>query len=276
MNKLVCVIIGQNCERFIEMVLESVKDADAIVYCDGGSTDNTLDYLKTLPIEKITNTSVSSTEIQRFYEDDGGMSAMNHRWNIIRNKYNQEDLGMNGKQRNFYLNYLKQNFPNDWCLALDADEVLEDFGIQKIKSMLTSLQENMLISPRIHHFVGDLGHEDATKEQHFVPNRLFKIKNTLFYPEVEHPILQSNEQFNHGVIDIHIYHLRECLGIFETRKKHINNWKKSNIHFPDYLNWWNNSMILGNYPRKAIYYGQIPTPIKQHFNLFRDILIGKK
>ena len=42
MNKLVVVIMGENCERFIGMCLESVKDADVIVYCDGGSADKTL------------------------------------------------------------------------------------------------------------------------------------------------------------------------------------------------------------------------------------------
>jgi len=43
MNKLVVTIMGQNCEKFIGMCLDSVKDADAIVYCDGGSIkDETL------------------------------------------------------------------------------------------------------------------------------------------------------------------------------------------------------------------------------------------
>ena len=38
--------MGQNCERFIDMCLESVQDADAIVYIDGGSTDRTLEIVK--------------------------------------------------------------------------------------------------------------------------------------------------------------------------------------------------------------------------------------
>ena len=45
MEKLVVVIMGQNCEKFIGMCLESVKESDAIVYCDGGSTDGTLDIV---------------------------------------------------------------------------------------------------------------------------------------------------------------------------------------------------------------------------------------
>ena len=30
--------MGQNCDNFIRMCLESVKDADAIVYCSGGNS----------------------------------------------------------------------------------------------------------------------------------------------------------------------------------------------------------------------------------------------
>ena len=41
MDKLIVCIMGQNCEKFIEMCLESVKDADIIIYCDGGSIDKT-------------------------------------------------------------------------------------------------------------------------------------------------------------------------------------------------------------------------------------------
>jgi len=48
MDKIVVVVMGQNCEKFIGMCLDSVKESDAIVYCDGGSTDNTLEYVKSI------------------------------------------------------------------------------------------------------------------------------------------------------------------------------------------------------------------------------------
>ena len=108
MNKLVVVIMGQNCEKFIGMCLESVKDADAIVYCDGGSQDRT------------------KSMVREFLEEKEGA--------IIEQWYNQTDKQMNGKQRNFYLNYLKENYPNDWALCLDADEVVED--LSKIKEFI--------------------------------------------------------------------------------------------------------------------------------------------
>ena len=45
MTKLVCVIIGQSCEKTIGMCLEAIKDADKIIYVDGGSNDKTLDIV---------------------------------------------------------------------------------------------------------------------------------------------------------------------------------------------------------------------------------------
>src|SRR3990167_6097251 len=99
---LVCVVMGQNCEKFIGMCLESIKDADAIVYCDGRSTDKTLEIV--------------STEIWAINHADSNKEVR-----VIENIYNQEDKQMNGKQRNFYLEYVKKNYPNDWVLCLDAD-----------------------------------------------------------------------------------------------------------------------------------------------------------
>lgn len=244
--RLVVLIMGQDCEDTIGMVLESVKNADSIIYLDGGSTDKT----RELTLEFFENNKQIKPAI------------------ILMNEYDQQDPTMNGKQRNFYLDYLKKNHMNDWCLVLDADEVLEDLGIEKIKQTISQLTEPVILSPRIHHFIGDLGHEDATHDIHYVPNRLFQITEDLIYPGAEHPVLQGSAK--QGVVDIHIYHLRECLGIFSTRIKHLNNWGKSKMHTKDYLNWWNVSMLMGTYPTKPIYYGQLPSPIKQHFYLFKD------
>ncbi len=165
-EKLVCVIMGQNCGRFIGMCLESVKESDAIVYCDGGSKDKTL--------------NIVGEYCHGFEMPD----------NIIQNEYNQKDKGMNGKQRQFYLDYLKKNYKDWWCLALDADEVVED--LQKIKDFINVLpKENhdVLFSIKMRHFIGNLGQEDATQPIHFVPNRLFKIRDNLEYPLCEHPVL---------------------------------------------------------------------------------------
>ena len=160
MEKIVVVIMGQNCEKFIKMSLESVKGADAIVYCDGGST-NKFWYNGSL--------------VEKFRKID-----------IIENKYDQEDKAMNGKQRNFYLDYVKENYPDYWCLAIDADEVVDD--LSKIKKLIQG--KDAVYNVNMRHFIGDLGHEDSTQERHYVLHRLFKINQAIKYPEVEHPVLE--------------------------------------------------------------------------------------
>ena len=94
-----------------------------------------------------------------------------------------------------------------------------------------------MYSPKIQHFIGDFGHVDATQEEHFVPNRLFKISCVENYPEVEHPVLKVKDGTQTaGLKNVLIWHLRECLGVFETLKKYQNNIKKSNIHSKEQLN----------------------------------------
>ena len=109
MQKLIVVIMGQNCEKFIGMCLESVKDADHIFYLDGGSTDK------------------SMGTVLKFQEINPNCSGKT-------NEYNQEDETMNGKQRNFYLRYLKENYTDDWALCIDADEVVN--YLSKVKEFI--------------------------------------------------------------------------------------------------------------------------------------------
>ena len=246
MEKIVVCVMGQNCEKFIGMCLESVKDADAIVYCDGRSEDNTI---------KIVDSYWNKVK----------------KGIIIQNEYNQEDKTMNGKQRNFYLDYLKKNYKGYWALCLDADEILEDEGIEKIRRFIKTIQkegEDILFSPRMRHFIGDLGHEDATQQVHFVPHRFFKIKDDLFYSEVEHSILQSKKDMRSGNLPLFtIWHLREVLGIFGYKKKFLWNTKKSNMHTNQELKMWYYRMIYGDYPKIKIPIYEIPSPIKKEFLL---------
>lgn len=241
-QKLVVVIMGQDCEKTIGMALESVKDADVIVYCDGGSEDNTL-YI-------VNNFNFTGSEI--------GVR-------IIINKYNQEDKQMNGKQRNFYLDYIKKNYSDWWCLALDADEIVED--VHKIKRLIQTTDKG-LYHVKMRHLVGDFGHEDATKEEHFVPNRLFKIDCADKYTEVEHSLLMAKEGFKYyGTTCTTIWHLRECLGCFEYKKKYDWNRKKSNMHTDNELYKWYHLMISGQYPRKKVELWELPKALRRKFEI---------
>ena len=160
MNKLTCVIMGQDCEKYLGMCLESVNlYADNTIYLDGGATDN------------------KSTQLAKRY---GAV--------ILQHQFNQKDKLMNSKQKNFFLEYLKKNYINEWVLYLDADEVIDD--LSKVKEFINSHEKlNPLISIKMRHFENTFGTEDATHEEHFVPHRLFKVNKDMYFPDGEHTVL---------------------------------------------------------------------------------------
>src|SRR3972149_3164378 len=95
-QKLIAGVMGQDCMRFLPMCLDSLKEADKIIYIDGGSSDNSIEYARSKGAE------------------------------IISNYYDQNDKGMNGKQRNKFLSFIKEKYPDDWCIFCDSDEIIED------------------------------------------------------------------------------------------------------------------------------------------------------
>jgi len=253
MNKLNVCVMGENCEKFLPMCLKSVKDADNIIYCDGGSTDNSVE----LAIE---------------------YSAV-----VIENTYNQEDKGMNGKQRNYYLDYLKKHHMGEWVLVLDADEVVDD--ITKIREFIDNPPKDMrdIISVKMRHFIENLGQEDVTMETHYVPHRLFKIKEELIYSETEHAVLWETkdnkpiaEKDMFGKIGYFngttIWHLAYCPGIFDIRKRYKNHIKKSEMHSKEYLDDWYYAHLFGLYPKKRINAMEIPNIILNEFHIDKDMI----
>ena len=251
MEKLVVVVMGQDCEKFIPMCLESVKDADAIVHCDGGSTD------KSIPI------------VDNFF-----MSLSKDENCIIENTYDQDDPKMNGKQRNFYLDYIKKNYPDHWCLCLDADEVVDTDGIKKIKDFINFIPKedhDVLFSPKMRHFISDLGHEDSTQDAHFVQHRLFKIRDELRYPEVEHPILghEGKMRMNNLIITT-IWHLAYAPNLWDIKKRYECHMKKSNMHTPEYLKNWYFAHLFGEYPKTKINPIDLPKAIFNEFGIDKD------
>ena len=270
MDKLVVVIMGQNCQKFIGMCLESVKSADAIVYCDGGSTDETL---QTVSLKSTMYDMFSKEEPFQDRKEGINDKKLKEQWNtkldIIENPYDQEDKQMNGKQRNFYLDYIKKNYPNDWCLCLDADEVCED--ISKIKEFIQTAEPG-LYSPKMRHFIGDLGHEDATRKDHWVPNRLFKISEAESYQEDSHPVL--NGKMIGGTTCTTIFHLGhlpvEYMKYISKRyKEHAGN---STIHSQKFLRDWRDAHLYGTYPTRQINPIDIPKVILNNFGIDFDEL----
>lgn len=111
MEKLVVVIMGPGKKHFAEMCLDSVKDADKILYW-------TSDYNKVLEICK-------DMDIYK-----------NEKLEIFANSWDDKDLATNGKCRNLYLEYIKKNYLGWVCLVIDEDEILSDDGIKKLKEFI--------------------------------------------------------------------------------------------------------------------------------------------
>ena len=251
MNKLNVVIMGQDSKKFLPMCLKSVKSADRIIYCDGGSTDGSVGLAR-----------------------KSGAT-------VIENEYIQKEKGMNGRQRNYYLNYLKKFYMGEWALVLDADEVLDNNGITNIRNFIDSPPKDMkdIISVKMRHFIDNLGQEDATEKEHYVPHRLFKVKEELIYSETEHSVLgikgltwdeiSKKIGYYKGTT---IWHLAYCPGIFDIRKRYLNHIAKSEMHTREYLDDWYSAHLFGLYPKKRINTLEIPDVIFDEFLIDKDMI----
>jgi glycosyltransferase involved in cell wall biosynthesis len=240
-QKLIVVIIGESCQKTIAMCLESVKDADKIIYVDGGSTDDTINIFT------------------KFDKENNNIE-----W--LSNNFDKSNPNMISIQRNFYLDYLKKNHMDDFCLVLDADEVLDDGGIKELKSIINEDLDREVFSIKMRHLMYTLALEDATQQEHMVPNRFFKITNELFYPEGEHTILSGARK--HGeIIGTQIWHLAYLGGIWDVKKRYDQQKLRGNGHNPEYLEQWNKTHILGRYPIRQICTDDLPDTILRNFGL---------
>jgi len=235
MDKLIVVIMGPGNENFIQMAYNSVKDADKVVY----------------------------------FTSDPRKRPMYLEGNTYFNEWDESDKQINGKSRNVYLNYLKANHPDDWCLVIDEDEVVED--INKVKEFIQTA-EPALYSVKMEHFIGDLGHLDNTTKEHFVPNRLFKISEAKEYPEDSHPILTGGKQSGTRCTTIwHLGHLpvEYMHYIVKRGNEHLDN---STIHTKKFLKDWKNAHLFGTYPTRQFNITEIPKVILDNFKIDFDEL----
>ena len=247
-KKIVTVIIGQNCQDTIGMCLESVKDSDEIIYLDGGSYDNTMRIVKEFGID--------NDKVQK------GLTILN-------NIFNSTNPNAISNQRNFYLEYIKEYFPDYWCLVLDADEVLDDNGITKLREFINEAPLHNIYSVKMRHLMYTLGLEDATKKFHYVPNRFFKVTDDLVYPDGEHCIL-NNEVSEGSIVSTQIWHLGYIGGVWDVKKRYDQQKLRNNGHNEKYLDTWNKSHMLANYPVAKFNVEELPQTILSNFGLSKD------
>ena len=258
MVKLNVAILAGNCEDTIALCIDSVKDvADKIIIIyDTTSRDFTKDIIDVKALE-INQGKQKVLILERAYE------------------HNPDVKFANSIARNFYLDYLKKNHKGEWCLVLDADEVCDE-GINKVKEQVMDLENKKvgpyLLSPRMEHFIGDLGHVDATREIHFVQHRLFKIEDSLAYPNGEHPVLGSSkkEMFSGVLPTFTIWHFAYAREMFYIKERYLNHKAKSEIHSGNYLNEWYFAHLSGTYGKKQIQLDRLPNIIKKEFGLDED------
>jgi 2-polyprenyl-3-methyl-5-hydroxy-6-metoxy-1,4-benzoquinol methylase len=195
-------------------------------------------------------------------------SMMNHpkyeQYNIkiIRSKYDHITPKGNGKQRNIYLDYLKEHHIGDWAIVLDADEIIT--GLENFNQLVNSQYDCYDI--HMEHFIGNFGTVDASVERHYVPRRIFKVNKDLKYPEVEHTLPTPFK--NCGRTDLLTYwHLGYAENMFKLHEKYKNHVKNSNMHNPENLRNWYSSHAFGVYPSKPFPTNELPKLLLDHFDL---------
>ena len=250
MNKLIVVIMGPGKKHFAEMCLDSVKDADKILYFTQ----------RWIELSQETNSKAE------FYN----------------NFWDETDPATNGKCRQRYLKHLKEFYPDDWCLVLDEDEILDDSGIQNVKEFINDPDRTPgIYNVKMRHFIGDLGHEDATLHGdiskppvqnpiHIVPGRLFKISEAIKYPEHSHPVLEG--EVKGACLDTTIWHLGylpvEYMDYIFNRAKQ--NAKDSVIHRQEFIRQWKLLHLFGLYHKVQINLRTLPKQLCDRYEIDLD------
>lgn len=252
MKKLIVSYIGDSCAEFLPLSFDSIKNiTDKIIFVWG------MEDIKTKQI------------LDKYKEE------LQDKLIIIESKYSQEYKEQNGRQRNIYLKYLQENYKGYLNLVLDPDEIVDEKFKEFIKSdEIQSMKENHLLSIHMRHTIRDLRHEDATVDQHFVHNRLFRVCDELEYPETEHPILISkspNVQYGY-TNKFCIWHIGYSREMFAIKKKFDNHRVKSEIHTQQFLRQWYAWHLFGKYPVKEFNPTELPKIIKDYFEIIPDEL----
>lgn len=251
-KKIVCVITEMPEDKFwLPISIKSYIDwADAVVIVDG-SEGKSAQLLKTI---------FSEAELSKIV--------------MIASSYPHDDKGADGKQRNKYLEHLKEYFNGDLAIVVDSDEVLCDDAKEHFSIIDEFMLKNSLdvYNPRMEHFIDNFSKVDSTHLLHICPGRVFRISKDLKYTEVEHVSLISTT--DRGLVGAKAvlesptlyYHYGYTRGRETIIRKYNNNLVKSNIHTKEFLDWWKNSHLLGTYPVRT-FLGQHPKPVREVFKL---------
>ena len=270
--KLVVALIGDKCQRTLRLCLDSIKDvADMIVFVWGKEeieTNNILETEYDFKDLSCLNARMNSdlTAIIKYSIKDGNKI-------IIPRRYEHEHKGANGRARNCYLDFVKKHCNGWWCIVIDPDEIVQNpeliRNVIKETEDKVGKEKTIVLNPKMRHLIGDLAHEDCTREEHFAPGRFFRVSQDLYYEECEHPVTRSkNKEFLwfhcRGFVIWHLAHAMEMFNILHRYKTHTS---KSQIHSSEFLSKWYWWHITGAYPKAGISLNELPDILKHHFLL---------
>lgn len=161
--KLSVALIVKNEKDHIAAVLESVRGADEIIVCDTGSEDNTVELAKAYTDNVFTD----------FLWCDDFAAARNH---------------------------ALSKCTGDWVLSIDADEVLEEGGIEKIRKVIEAAGDKKTFAVIM---------RGGTNE-HFLP-RIFKNDSTVSWVGAGHEVLSPFEMNKTDVLIVYGYSTAHAL-----------------------------------------------------------------
>lgn len=245
MCKVILCSIAKDEEDWIPLMLESVKPfiKKFILVLDNRTSDNTLFVSK-----------------QFCYKN-------NIEFEYVSYSRDDNDKGSDGKQRNIYIDILKKKHIGEWILVLDADEIWKGNLSETLGEIIDKYPSKTCFDLKFRHLLSNFGHEDATLPEHWTARRLFQMKDSLFYPELEHNVLSGIELDEIGRFPANeVFHFAHCRkSAFYWKDKFDGAMQRSTTHSPEFKEQWYYSHILGQYPGKSLNYEELPAVIKNKF-----------
>lgn len=165
-------------------------------------------------------------------------------------------------------NYVRDKCTMEWIQFLDGDEVPSDnYGL--IKTFIMELDKEGIeaFSIQGHHFMNSLVDEDAWLPVHWWAYRCFKNKKGIRFVGHFHAQLRGFEgKGKVGVDKIRIFHFGYARNLVRIMKKYEQDIGSLEIHDVEFLNWWKEAHLIGQYPLKK-YAGPLPKVILDKFKL---------
>ena len=236
--KIIACMLAENEEDWISLSLGSIINiVDKVVLVDSGSSDNTIKKAHAICHLKNKEFKLIKHERKNLPSDDGA-------------------------QRQAYLDYLKKEHMGDWVIVIDADEVWSG-EIDRLRGLLKQTKLDCFDLKTIH-LIGDIGHCDNTRPEHWTLKRIFKVKPNIFYPQTEHGCIQGHNYIGR-IVEITMFHFAHARHAFYWLKKRNNMKAKSEIHNNTARKWWYYNHLFGDYPRKKLDPNDLPKIIKDKF-----------